>query len=443
MQFGDFLIEEELGSGGFGKVYRATAERFSGPVAIKLLKVQKDTARRRLAREIQLLSSLKHKNIIPILAYELEANPIWFAMPLADDSLHSRLTAGPLERPQIHDYFLQILDGVGYAHTHANRIIHRDLKPENILVFGNELLISDFGISKPLERGEQFSTITQYRVGIGSPGYVAPEQWEDVRKATIQSDIYSLGMVLYTLVANSIPNPTHDMSKVPRQYEYVIQRCARQRPQTRFVSVAELKEQFLNSIDRSAFQISSADEEQLSHLFARDSTPELANDVLRVFYNNGDNRRLYKACFPKLPQDYLRYFSQDSLLDDFTHILAQYDEYVDGQLNFQYCDVVADFYQNIASVCNDINVFRLILQRLLRIGVMHNRWHVMDVFCDVICSLTEKDVGKTMTAVEIIQQQSEDFQILHVNKSSRLSECSLPRLLRQAIGTVTAAIPNS
>ena len=293
-----------------------------------------------LFREVKLLSSLDHKNIIPILAHQLEVDPIWFAMPLGDGSLLDRMISSAIPRQNVHDYFLQILDGVEYAHAHANRIIHRDLKPENILLFGDDLLISDFGIGKPLERSGLYSTVTQFRVGIGSPGYVAPEQWADIRDANEQADIFSLGMILYTMVANSIPNPTHDITRIPRQYHYIIQRCARKTPDERFASVVELRQKFLSAIDRSSFRTASPDEERLAYLFSVACAPELANDVLRIFFDNGDKSSLYKSCFPQMTRDYIEHFSQTGWLDDFKHILLQFDEHVSGSLNFsilQHC----------------------------------------------------------------------------------------------------------
>lgn len=435
----DIQLLRKLGSGGFGEVHEATIANFRGKVAIKYLKVQDADAKRRLVREVKLLSSLTHKNIIPILDYQLEVEPFWFAMPLADESLFDRISNGKIPAQEANAIFLQILDGVQYAHEHALRVIHRDLKPENILLLGDDLFISDFGLGKPLERGELYSVLTQYTVGIGSQGYSPPEQLADVRNAYEQADIFALGMLLYTMLTSSMPYPLFDISRIPYRYQYIIQRCTRQTPDDRFSSVAELRVKFLSAIDRSSFQISSPDEELLANLFARPCTPELANDVLRIFYDNGDNRRLYKACFPDLPREYVLHFSQDGLLDDFRHILTQFDEYISGSLNFQYCDVVADFYQSIGEICNDIDVFKLLLERLLVMGVMHNRWHVMDVFCSILCKIAQGDSRKTMTAIEVIEKHPEDFRLVHMNKSQILSECSLPRVLRATIGRISGA----
>ncbi len=428
----------KLGSGGFGRVYEATLPNLRGTVAVKLLKVEDEEARKRLVREIKLLSTLHHRNIIPILEYKLEDGQVWFAMPLADQSLLDKMQSEKIPEQKIQDYFLQILDGIEYAHNHEQRIIHRDLKPENVLLFGEDALVADFGLGKPLERHGLYSTLTQHTEQIGSAGYTAPEQWKDVRNSQEAADIYSLGMLLYVMLAREVPYPTYEPSLIPRKYLYIIQRCARKEPTHRYASVNELRQAFLTAIDRTSFQIASPDEEQLAKLFALPCRPELANDILRILYDNGENRRLYKACVPEMSRNYVDYFIQNGMLGDIKHILAQFDEYITGSLNFRYCDVVAEFYEMVAEVCTDIDVFKLLLERLLVMGVAHNRWHVMDVFCNLVCSLTERDPSRTMTAVEVLEIHPEDFRMLYSHKETILSDCSLPRLLRTTMGRIVA-----
>lgn len=435
----NITLIEKLGLGGYGEVYKAKVANLHGTVAVKVLKAEDEQAKRRLAREVKLLSTLDHNNIMPILTSDLDSEPMWFAMPLADESLFDRVKRGAISATAVNEIFLQILDGVRFAHEHDLRIIHRDLKPENILFLGDQVLVSDFGLGKPLERGGLYSTITMRTEGMGSRGYSAPEQLVDVRDADERADIYSLGMVLYVMLVRRNPDPVA-ISEVPAPYNYIISKCKRSNPPERFSNVYELRDLFLQSIDESSFDLSNPLQDRLSDIFSRPCNDDYANEVLKILHQNVNDQALLMSTFPSMGRDYVEYYVNSGSNEDFKYLLQQFDEFVSTPLPFKYCDAVADFYESVLEFTDDIEVYAMILKRLLVIGVQHNRWHVMDVFCDVICKLTKNDRAETMTAKEIIEAHPSEFKLLYSNKSSAIENCSMPKIL---VATIRETLGNA
>ena len=435
LRLSDIQIGEKLGAGGFGNVFRATGDHFGATVAIKLLRVEDDSARRRLAREIRLLSSLDHKNIIPILTWQLEGEQVWLTMPLAEESLFQRMIFEKLPVQKVNSYFVQMLDAVQFAHEHTNRIIHRDLKPENILLVGDNLFVSDFGLGKPLEKGGLYSTVTVNAIGMGSRGYSSPEQLTDIRNADERSDIYALGMVLYAMLTNR--NPEHiDLSLVPSKYEYIISRCRRREPSKRFASVSELRSAFLTAIDANSYSLTQTVESQLKELLTLECTAELANNVSKILHEYVDNERLYETCFPLMSKDYVEFFVDPSYIEDFKYLLNRFDQYVSGQLQFKYCDDVARLYQLIAETSADLDVYEIVLERLLLMGNSHNRYFVMEVIMKLLCQLHLGSAGQVMIAKEVIERQPEAFRVAYLNKGSLLASCTMPNVLWKSIQSI-------
>ncbi|SDZ43149.1 serine/threonine-protein kinase [Bacillus sp. 166amftsu] len=207
----DYQILSVKGSGYFCDVWKAKNE-FKKTVALKQLKkefVQNSDYIYRFKREISLLKELKEcPYIIPCLDMECDnAKQIYrYAMPLADYHLHKYITKynsgiSLQEKIMIFD---QILVGMKYAHERT--IIHRDLSPNNVLIFikdqNVQVKISDFGL------GKDTNSLSHFSKSVGSYGqiyYVAPEQYENIKSATVKSDIYSLGKLLYFILTAKNP----------------------------------------------------------------------------------------------------------------------------------------------------------------------------------------------------------------------------------------------
>ncbi|MEM9556913.1 MAG: protein kinase [Acidobacteriota bacterium] len=216
-RLGPFRLERELGAGGFGRVFlaRRVDDPETPPVAIKLIRKGMDSELilSRFRREKEILSSLAHPHIARLSnAAAAPGGQPYLVMEYVDGERidvycrHHRL---PL-RERLH-LFLQVCSGV--AHAHRNLIVHRDLKPGNILVDreGRPKLL-DFGTAKLLSSDETLITITATEQRMLTPGYASPEQIEG-RPASTSVDVFTLGVLLYELVADQHPFHQPDQSR--------------------------------------------------------------------------------------------------------------------------------------------------------------------------------------------------------------------------------------
>jgi serine/threonine-protein kinase len=197
---GKYRILEPLGSGGFGTVYLAEDTWIDKKVALKVPHRQ-NLDFGELLREPRLLASLNHPNIVTVITAEKQDNTFFIVMEyVPGDTLETIIGAkGALELPLVLDYTCQIANAV--EHAHKQGVIHRDLRPANVFVTSAGLLkVGDFGTSRFLEIAAHGTTV------IGSPPYMAPEQFEG--RAVFASDVYSLGVTMYQMLTGTLPYET-------------------------------------------------------------------------------------------------------------------------------------------------------------------------------------------------------------------------------------------
>ncbi len=204
-QLGEFRIESVLGEGGSGTVY--AAHWGHREVALKVLRdawLPSDSERKRFLEEARLLADVNHPGVVRILGFgELPDGRPYLAMErLEGESLANRLNEGTLEVGNALALFEQLCQAV---HTlHERGLIHRDIKPENVFLIREDryAVLLDFGIAKPMDAPD--STVTREGGVRGTPAYMAPERFFGA-PANISTDIYELGVVLYTMVTGRLP----------------------------------------------------------------------------------------------------------------------------------------------------------------------------------------------------------------------------------------------
>src|SRR5438046_5210223 len=202
-----YTVEGELGRGGMGVVYQARDERLKRQVAIKVLPPElafREEIRIRFLREAETAARLSHPHIVPI--HSVGEGPdglVYFVMAYVDgESLAARLKRrGRLPAEEARRVMIETADALGAAH--AVGIIHRDVKPDNILLEGSRgrVVVTDFGIAKALSSTTGSATLTATGVAIGTPHYMSPEQAAGDREIDGRSDLYSLGVVGYQMLA--------------------------------------------------------------------------------------------------------------------------------------------------------------------------------------------------------------------------------------------------
>ncbi|MDN6193742.1 MAG: Stk1 family PASTA domain-containing Ser/Thr kinase, partial [Alkalibacterium sp.] len=254
-----YKLIREIGSGGMAKVFLAEDLILERQVAVKLMAYNfhdDEASIRRFKREALSTTELLHPNIVDVVDVGEDDSPYIVMEYVEGYDLKEYIKSHhPIPYKKTVDFMLQILSAVEYAHRH--NIIHRDLKPQNILMAHDETVkITDFGIAVALSE----NSITQTNSLLGSVHYISPEQARG-SMATKQSDIYSLGILLYELLSgkvpfdgespvsialkhfqNDIPSLKEKDDSLPQALENVVLKATAKEPSKRYTSVHIMKE---------------------------------------------------------------------------------------------------------------------------------------------------------------------------------------------------------
>ncbi len=205
---GRYAIERELGAGGMATVYLARDLKHDREVALKVLRpdLAAVLGGERFLQEIRITAKLDHPHILTLIdsGASEEGGVLWYVLPLVrGESLrHKLIRERQLELAEALRITTQIAGALAYAHQQG--VIHRDIKPENILLFEGEAMVADFGIALAV-REAGGNRLTETGISLGTPQYMSPEQATGERRLDARSDIYSLGAVLYEMLAGEPP----------------------------------------------------------------------------------------------------------------------------------------------------------------------------------------------------------------------------------------------
>src|SRR6184192_1828503 len=216
---GRYTIERELGRGGMATVYLAQDRKHHRQVAIKVLKPELAAAlgTERFLREIDTAARLTHPHILPLHDSGEAEGFLFYVMPYVEgESLRDRLSREKqLPLGDALQIAREVADALSYAHNQD--VVHRDIKPENILFEAGHAVVTDFGIARAITAagGEK---LTGTGIAVGTPAYMSPEQAAASARVDERTDIYSLGCVLYEMLAGEPPFTGPSAESIVRQH---------------------------------------------------------------------------------------------------------------------------------------------------------------------------------------------------------------------------------
>ncbi len=251
-QLGSFRIDQKIGAGAMGIVYRATNVKTGRPAAVKVVSADqaaRGNAGERFDREAEILMNLKHPNIVRWQGHGRYQGTRYFAMELIEgQTLDQMLEArGPLPWLEVANLGEQICLALDAAHSLP--VVHRDLKPSNIMVTADGMVkLTDFGIAKALE----LEQLTATGRTLGTAAYMAPEQIRGTPEVSHKTDLYALGCLLYQMLTNEPPfrgsqlavlmnqhlsepppRPSAKTSDIPRELDRLIVKLMAKEPSDR------------------------------------------------------------------------------------------------------------------------------------------------------------------------------------------------------------------
>ncbi|MEW6580736.1 MAG: protein kinase [Chloroflexota bacterium] len=325
---GQYELHSLLGKGGMATVYRAYQPSMERPVAIKVLSPDLASDAEfiaRFEREARIIAQLQHPHILPVFDFGRAGPYTYLVMRLIEggtlgDELHGR----PLPLARVSQITGQIADALDYAHRRG--IVHRDLKPTNVLLEGRDrVFLTDFGIAK-LIAGGAFTGLTAPNAVMGTPTYMAPEQWRS-EPVDARTDVYALGVMVYQMLAGKVPfaaetphglmyqhldqqpTPVRQINpSLPAEVEPVMRRALAKDRRTRYASAGELArdlDRALNFPARLPEQtVFDAPPELLDSPLDADLADALAEEDLLAYADDADQPDMAltnRAVRPPLP----------------------------------------------------------------------------------------------------------------------------------------------
>jgi serine/threonine protein kinase len=246
--FPQYEILELIGRGGMGAVYKARQRGLDRLAAIKILPsdLGRDPAfAERFAREGRALAKLNHAHIVNVYDSGSAGEVFYFAMEYVDGANLRQLIRSKSVAPKdALSIVAQVCGALQYAHEEG--VVHRDIKPENILVDRRgRVKIADFGLAKLLGGTQTDVTLTRSQQAMGTPHYMAPEQWERPDSVDHRADIYALGVVFYELLTGELPLgrfalPSHKQPIDVRVDDVVLRTLAKE-PELRYQTAGEIQ----------------------------------------------------------------------------------------------------------------------------------------------------------------------------------------------------------
>ncbi len=245
-----YHIEEMVGLGGMGAVYKGMQKALERPVAIKILPADIDdedgSYTKRFKNEAKIMANLDHPAIVPVYDFgETADGQYFFVMGYIDGSDVQKMVHDQGRLPPEHALAIaaHVCDALDYAHSHG--VVHRDIKPSNVLInMDGAVKVADFGLAKVDDPGA--GAQTKSGVTLGTPDYVAPEALTIGMKVDGRADLYAVGVMLYNMLTGNVPRgmftmPSLMIPGIDPRFDKIIAKAMKYDPDDRYATAAEMR----------------------------------------------------------------------------------------------------------------------------------------------------------------------------------------------------------
>jgi len=410
-----YRILELKGHGGFGEVYKVENLTDGKLYAIKICTSDEPEDLKRFNREVRLMSGLSSPYVVKLIEYELIAEPLWFVMPLAKNSLVDYLPKLQRNHEFTLKLFLVICEGIKAIHA-ANQL-HRDIKPANVLVMDDDsVVVSDLGLGMFETRDS--TIITSSNVYMGTEGFIPPEYKlpGGTKNATARGDVYQLGKMLYQMLTGEDPILIN-VHALASPLMYIIQRATKERPNERFSSVAELMDAVNNynaSLDINAHPVKAFESyvdtaKELASRGQYDKT--VIENIIASIGAVEKDEDMFFDFLDKLPKDVIKKIVVD-FEEQFHRIFYVYTNGImsylsNNRLGFEYAETIANLMKAIFQAAKQLETKRDALKINLLTSIYFNRYYAMGVFDDLLISV--KDDQEAAFIATMLMEESDAF----------------------------------
>ena len=383
----NYVITEVL-TGGMSDVYRV----FDGTDRY-VLKIVKENATEEYVklfrREIRILKSLKHPNIIEVVSDAHDSERPYYVMPNCGKSFVEIANSKTSELDLI-GYAISFCEAIQFAHEHG--VYHRDIKPQNVLLYKGVVKVSDFGLSRFVSRDT--TTITNTDMKAGTQGYMPPEFYHGVFKdGTIEGDVYMIGKTLYYMFSHGKDVSNVRSESVPLQIFSIIDKCTKNEPNQRYSSVAtivsELKD-YRNLLIEAENAPKTIDEIKASY---RANSTQFNKEVYKTLNALGNKSTDWGYALRLLHDNELHQiliYNRDTIVAlslNFINCLSNPTDFV----QFSDIDEFARFTRFLVDVNTDESIKQNLIEFMINMTIIYSRYPAMRIVANILNEQIEKD----------------------------------------------------